>query len=123
MIKGLQFFTRTSDAHRINLASWHSPHSLTWRWLIAWSRFKGDERRAHWRMLWWSRGNTGFQWSLIIPWVGRLNGQTQHPMWYRDLYMRLRDEKDHDRYERSSARFNAKIVAEAVAERGEKPLH
>ncbi len=114
-MKGLKFFARTSDPARINLASWHSPHSLTWRWIVAWARFKGDERRAHWRLI---RNNNGIQLHLLVPWIGRLELHTQRPMWYRDL--RSSRDEEHDL---RTSRHRAAIVAEAVNERGDRPLH
>lgn len=104
MIEGLKFFTRTNDRHRINLASWHSPHSLTWRWTLSFARFKGDERRAHWRLLHTNRDNNGLQWMVLLPWIGLLDFHQQPPMWYRDLYVRQRDEYDHARYQASIVR-------------------
>lgn len=100
MMKGLRFFSRTSDQRCFNLAAFHSPHSLTWRWVISFSFFKADERRV--RPLWWGyQTNTGSHWGVRIPFVGMITGMTQRPIWYRDLYMRLRDERDMAAYQRS----------------------
>jgi hypothetical protein len=103
-MQGLRFFNRDSGGGMV-LASWHSPHSMTWRWLLAFRRFKGDEWRA-WP-LWWSyRDNNGLQWGARLPWWGILGFSQQRPMWYRDLYHRKRDEVDNLRDELSRPRPN-----------------
>lgn len=122
-INGLKFFTKTNDPTRTIIASWHSPHSLTWRWIVSWARFKAGERRAHWRIWWWSPNNTGVQWMLLIPWVGRIDGQTQRPIWYRTLYTRLQDERDTERYHASMAGFAERQRQAAGDLRGDAPLH
>lgn len=122
-IAGLSFLNKTNSPATFSIAAYHSPHSLTWRWLLHWCWFRGDERRATWRLLWWDRHNNGIQACLLIPFVGRFWVSTQQPMWYRDLYVRLRDERDRERYETSSQSYNAKLVADATAERGTTNLH
>jgi hypothetical protein len=90
---GLALFTRTSDRRCWNIASYHSPHSLTWRWLISFSLFRGDEWRA--RPLWWSFPTSdGLQWGFRVPWIGMVRYQQQRPMWFRDLYQQLCDRRD-----------------------------
>lgn len=122
-IAGLSLLNKTNSLTTFSIAAWHSPHSLTWRWLLHWCRFRGDERRVTWRILSWDRHNLGIQASLLIPFVGRLWFQTQKPMWYRDLYARLRDERDHGRSGAAASRYGAKLVDDAVAERPAAPLH
>lgn len=87
---GLALFSRTNSKGHWNIASWHSPHSLTWSWIVSFSLFRGDEARV--RPLWWSirRGHSDFR----IPFLGMVSWQTQRPMWYRDLWHRRRDEED-----------------------------
>lgn len=34
-IGGFSLFSRTSSKHSFNIASWHNPKSLTWRWIIS----------------------------------------------------------------------------------------
>lgn len=98
-MKGLRFFTKTSSGSW-NIASYHNPHSLTWSWLLNFSFFRADEGR--WRPLWWSYPtNGGPHWGIRIPLVGLLHWQTQQPMYYRDLYVRKRDEEDQAAYRRS----------------------
>lgn len=91
-IRGLRLFSRTSDRHCWSLASWHSPHSMTWRWSLSFHRFKSDEWRV--RPLWWGyiANMGGLQWGFRIPWIGMVTFHKQHPMWYRDLYRKMRDE-------------------------------
>lgn len=95
-MKGLNFFRCTSCRATFNIVTYHSPHSLTWRWGLSFSFFRGDEWRV--RPLWWGHShNAGVSWGFRIPFVGIVSWQTQAPMWYRDLYMRLRDEDDQRR--------------------------
>lgn len=90
---GLSLFQRTSQRGCWNIASFHSPHSLTWRWILSFSLFRADEARV--RPLWWRYiTNGGPHWGIRIPFLGLLTWQQQIPMWYRDLYQRLRDERD-----------------------------
>lgn len=92
-MQGLKFFSRTSSPDCWNIASYHSPHSMTWRWFVSFALFRGDEARV--RPLWFShRTNNGLQWGFRVPWVGLVTFQQQRPMWYRDLYQRKRDEVD-----------------------------
>lgn len=92
-MRGLQFFTKRSVQGSWNIVSWHSPHSLTWRWLFGFNLFRGDEARV--RPLWWSYGtNNGLQWGFRIPFIGTVRFSQQRPMWYRDLYTKLRDKHD-----------------------------
>lgn len=90
---GFRLFTRTNSQYFWNLASYHSPHSLTWRWLVSFSLFCGDEARV--RPLWWSyRDNNGIQWGFRVPWVGIVRFAQQRPMWFRDLWRRASEENE-----------------------------
>ena len=92
MFRGLSFLKRDSGGG-YTLASWHSPHSMTWRWFVSFSRFRGDEARV--RPLWFGyRTNTGVHGGFRIPFIGLVHWQTQRPMWFRDLYQMKRDEAD-----------------------------
>lgn len=122
-IGGFSFLNRTSNPRSWSVAAWHSPHSLTWRWSLIFSLFKGDERRAHWRLLWVHRNNSGIMLWILLPWIGRIDFQTQQPLWYRTLYIRERDERDHARYLASIERHANRMRDEAAALRGEAPLH
>jgi hypothetical protein len=89
---GVDFFEQTSDRHVINLAGYHSPHSLTWRWSLSFSRPRNrDEGR--WFGFWSRKHNCGGEVALQLARC-QLRLNTQKPMWYRDLYMQLRDERD-----------------------------
>lgn len=99
-MNGLRLFARDSGGGWI-LVSWHSPHSLTWRWFLSFTRFRGDEARV-WPICWSYQTNPGgLQWGFRIPWLGVVAFHQQRPMWYRDLYIRMRDERDHARYKQS----------------------
>lgn len=92
-MQGLKFFTKTSNKNSWSIASFHSPHSLTWRWLLHFSIFTRDGRRA-WPLFSSYNTNNAIRLYVTIPLIGVFNFQTQQPMWYRDLYTRLRDEQD-----------------------------
>lgn len=106
-MKGFRLFSHTNSRGTFNLASWHSPHSLTWRWVLSWRRHTVMVPTPH--FIWNSfglavglgamlalragRDNNGWQWSMSLLWRS-LDYVSQRPMWYRDLYMRERDERD-----------------------------
>lgn len=94
---GLSMFNRTNSRGLWNIAAFHSPHSLTWRWILSFGLFRNDEGRV-----WPLWGHHGSYWMLRLPFIGILSFQTQRPMWYRDLYRRRRDEDDEARYAESS---------------------
>jgi len=116
IVPGLAVLTRTSNRRCWNLAAYHSPHSLTWRWLIgitfgsvfARPRFYMSPRETFMGVLnpfpafafsigiagaGASRNNYGWQYSASLLGV-HVHFSQQHPMWYRDLYQRARDEAD-----------------------------
>lgn len=88
---GLILFQRTSDSGCWNVATFHSPHSLTWSWILSFRVPRADEGRwlhfARWKT------NSGTQWCLQIA-RHALQWHRQQPMWYRDLWRRARDEHD-----------------------------
>lgn len=115
-VPGLMAFKRTSSRRTWNVASYHSPHSLTWRWLIAISigsmfsrprifmeprnSFMGDRNPfvgfgfnigiggAH-------AYTNNYGWQVVIWFLGvHVHFSQQRPMWYRNLYQRARDEAD-----------------------------
>ena len=90
-MRGLAFLRRTSDRRCWNLVAFHSPHSLTWSWIVSWH---WGENRRFWPLWWTYRTNHGLQWGVRIPFVGHFCWSRQRPMFYRDLYQRLRNEKD-----------------------------
>lgn len=98
---GLAVFQKTSSEWMWNIASFHSPHSLTWRWSLS-VAIGGWETRRFWPMVMW-HGQNGYVTRLLrIPFVAMFRMSTQPPMWYRDLYMRRRDEADRLRSERDA---------------------
>lgn len=102
-MRGLSLFRRTSDRRTLNIAAWHSPHSLTWRWLLSvgFQRIEFAKPRGMWRttgphifrcgsigsMLsgFAMRNNNGWQFGLTVLGLC-LSFSQQQPMWYRDLY-------------------------------------
>lgn len=90
IIRGFEILHRYQPpCRRLALAWWHSPHSLTWRWAVDMS----------WGLTWrasvggYRNPNGSGYWHVWLFVVG-LNGRWQRPMWFRDLYMRMRDEED-----------------------------
>ena len=95
----LALFHKTNSARSFNIASWHSPHSLTWSWILSVS-FDGIWRypppplatRKGLRLGFHPfRTNGGLQWVLTFPFV-LFHWHRQRPMWFRDLHARRRDE-------------------------------
>jgi len=93
-MNGLSFFRKTSGKRCWNVASYHSPHSLTWSWVLSFSR-DGAERHW-WPLIVHFRMNTGSQWCLRLPWVGVFVWHRQQPMWFRDMFWR-RQREDEER--------------------------
>lgn len=88
---GLALFTKMSGGG-YNIASYHSPHSLTWRWIFSMSLPRRGVGR--WRPIFHvSPHNSGGAAYFGFLKFG-FNWHWQRPMWFRDLYHRLRDEKD-----------------------------
>lgn len=93
---GLAVLHRTSDPRTLNLLSYHSPHSLTWSWVlslqidrIAWNEHANRLRfgiRPY-------RTNQGLQIAFLVPWLC-LHWHRQQPMFYRDMWQRQRDMAD-----------------------------
>lgn len=76
-MQGLKFFSRTSARQTFNLASFHSPHSLTWRWIVSFSFFRGDEARV--RPLWSIATTTGCNGVSASPSSGLFVGHSSAP--------------------------------------------
>lgn len=103
----LSLLSRTSDRKTINIASWHSPHSLTWRWIMSLRRHPFAWPKPHARMntvgfgaglgtllsFHAYRTNGGWQWGASVFWHG-LHFSQQRPMWFKDMFDRVRDERD-----------------------------
>lgn len=92
-MRGLSLFSKTSSPRTFNLASWHSPHSMTWSWILSISR-SSEETNVLWPIFMPYRTNGGLQFVLRIPFIALVHWHRQRPMWYRDLYNRKRDEQD-----------------------------
>lgn len=103
-IGALSLLNRTSSARTFNLASWHSSHSLTWRWILSLHRqpFGWPKPWAHRNTVGMGAGlgqllaahvyrtNNGPQLSLSMFWHS-LDFHQQRPMWFRDMYRRAQD--------------------------------
>ncbi|MEP0323252.1 hypothetical protein [Bauldia litoralis] len=85
-MRGFKLFGRTNrPRHRI--ISWHSPHSLTWRWSL-WIGFERPRLKPYFApyrkpcgLLDWNAHFFGLQVSF----------NQQRPMWFRDMYQRQND--------------------------------
>lgn len=107
MFKGLALMRKTSSNRIFNLASWHSPHSLTWRWVLSLRRHQVVIPKPYARCddigfgagigtllsFFAYRTNAGWQWEASILWIG-LHFSQQQPMWYRDMFWRADDERE-----------------------------
>lgn len=114
-IGGLTIFERRGRG-RADIASWHSPHSLTWSWILTVSWAVPGYVKPHWQ---WEtvgphkfrgasigslinahamRNNNGWQWGFAVLGLS-LSWSHQYPMWFRDLYWR----RESERYERRQA--------------------
>ena len=92
-MKGLALIGRTSGRGTWNIISWHSPHSMTWSWILSVSLPRSGEGR--WLHAYRYRNNDRcLQWGFQIARIG-VRWHQQRPMWYRDLYQRKRDQFDH----------------------------
>lgn len=116
IVPGFAAFKRTSSKRSWNLASYHSPHSLTWRWLIGISfgsifarpRLYMSPRETFMGakdpfpsfafnigIAGASASTNNYGWQFAAWVLGfHVYFHQQKPMWYRDLYHRARDEAD-----------------------------
>ncbi|KNY20368.1 hypothetical protein [Methylobacterium sp. ARG-1] len=115
-MQGLSLFRLTSDRRTVNLASWHSPHSLTWRWILSagFQRIVFAKPRGMWKTTgphvyrcgsigtvlsaFAMRHNNGWQFGLTVLGLA-ISFSQQRPMWFRDLYYA----EQNRRYERRAA--------------------
>lgn len=88
-IGGLGLFEKTNSKGAIVLASYHSPHSLTW----SWSLWLSIDRKWRWPFLHAHKNNYGWQVSAGLPFV-TLSRHRQAEMWYRDLWRTARERED-----------------------------
>lgn len=113
-MQGLKLIRRTNSPRCWNLASYHSPHSLTWRWVLTLQLPHSDFGR--WRPSFSRyRDNNGLQWIASFMRC-TLQWSVQRPMWYRDMYIRMRDERDQQSYD-------SYLMRSAQAEHGAEPEH
>ncbi|MGB6080238.1 MAG: hypothetical protein WBF99_12340 [Xanthobacteraceae bacterium] len=93
---GLAVLRRAGDQRTLNLLSYHSPHSLTWSWVlslqidrIAWNEHANRLRFG----LHPYRTNQGLQIAFLMPWLC-LQWHRQQPTFYREMWRRQRDLAD-----------------------------
>lgn len=94
-IGGLGLFDRTNSRRSFIIASYHSPHSLTWSWSLLVS-FDATWRKPNgWLRLSLSRYRTngGPQYVVALPFVVFQRSQ-QEPMWFRDMFRRASDREE-----------------------------
>jgi hypothetical protein len=119
-ISGFRLFEKRGRG-RLDVASWHSPHSLTWSWILTIAWAVPAYVKPHWQ---WSsvgphkfrgfsvgslinahamRNNNGWQWGFALLGLS-LHWAHQYPMWFRDLYWkRERDRRERQKFERRAA--------------------
>jgi hypothetical protein len=109
---GLKLFSRTNSRKTFNLASWHSPHSLTWSWIISFRRHQimwpkpfaqrsGASLGAGLGTLisaWGYRANGHATWDVCLLWCG-IHYTSQQPMWFKDMIHRSWDEEEELKHE------------------------
>lgn len=119
---GLSLFKRTSCRRTFNLATFHSPHSLTWSWILSLRR-----QEVMWPRPYAMRNSVGFgagfgqligfhvyrtnggwQWSVSLLWLA-LCWSKQRPMWFRDMVQRAWDEKS--QADNEAARLREKLYS------------
>lgn len=124
-MKGLRLFARTSCPHSINLASYHSPHSLTWSWILSvafdgiWKHHDKPKLRMGFHPY---RTNGGLQIVLTIPGFV-FQWHRQREMWFRDLRQRERHERDAQVRVRRQVQADLAASAIAKAEPTSRALH
>lgn len=116
IVPGLAVLKRTSGKKSWNIASYHSPHSLTWRWLVNLSlgnmfsrpriymspreTFMGGSNpfpafAFNIGIAGASASTNNYGWQFAAWLLGiHVHFSQQAPMWYRDLYQSARDEAD-----------------------------
>lgn len=93
-IGGFKAFERNSAGERL-WASYHSPHSLTWRWVARINKRVGGAKTFGIRR---DKHNCGSNINLLLGPIA-IHVATQRPMWYRDIYTRKREDEDHAEYQ------------------------
>lgn len=90
-MSALQLFHKTNSKRTWNIAAWHSMHSLTWSWILSFSRYEQGARRWRFRISPY-RTNGGLQLIVLLPMLGTLQWHRQKPMYWRDIYLRAQRE-------------------------------
>lgn len=107
MFEGLALMRKTNDRKTFNLASFHSPHSLTWSWILSLRFSEGVTFKPRFRkreggfsvgfgnMLsgYTYKYNNGREWEINFLTVG-LHYSPQRPMWFRDMFWRADGERE-----------------------------
>jgi hypothetical protein len=99
--RALQLFRRTNSPRHINIASYHSPHSLTWSWILCvtidgiWRYPPPPLATRKGLRFGFSpyRTNGGLQWVLALPFV-TVGWRRQKEMWFRDMFYRAREREE-----------------------------
>lgn len=92
---GLSLFSRTSSRSSFNIASYHSPHSLTWSWILSvnfdrmWRKPNGWPRAG----VYPHRNNNGLQIVVTMPCIV-VHLHRQREMWYKDMYRSASDREE-----------------------------
>jgi hypothetical protein len=91
-MSALRLFHRDNGGG-IVLAAWHSSHSITWRWFLSVRGIISRTGEPRFKFLWHrSRHNCGSSTIVRLPFL-RFDWQTQHPMWFRDVWRREQRER------------------------------
>lgn len=120
-IGALGLFRRTSERGRYIVASWHSPHSLTWSWCLTvsgqplrWPKPFAMANTAGFgaglgQMLAFDTYTTngGRQWFASLFWVS-FSWRRQRPLYYREMFARERGE--HEALQRRHRRLQDEIA-------------
>jgi hypothetical protein len=89
---GFSLLSRTSDRYTFNLAAFHSPHGLTWSWIVAFILPRSPDE-GRWLGAWTYSTNGGRQFGFQFMRC-QLTFSRQRTMPYRDLWRRERDIRD-----------------------------
>src|SRR5829696_404721 len=96
LMRGLKFFTRTSGRGSWDLISYHSPHSLTWSWILSFQL----PRQGEGRWFGFHRMSGQQKWLLQIAKFS-LGWYSQESMWFRDMFWRKSEECERLKHELS----------------------
>lgn len=85
----LSLMRKTSSRSTLNLAAWHSPHSLVWSWCASISADRIWRKPNGWLRfgIYGGKHNYGGEWMLAFPFI-ILRWSWQHEKWFKDMYRR-----------------------------------